>query len=151
MAQILEVGGTGLQVEHFLDHRKEVSQRTNGAQLAAHWWAGSGGALRRQHQCVFDHAHGDAALVELRGQHPVRTADGAHLPGVLRYASRTWRMYSSWPPPSSMIVLLNPAAPAATDRQWARGDRNAPDGGAGLPPSAGCPESSAIRHRRDSW
>ena len=31
-----------------------------------------------QDQRVFDHLHGQAALVELRGQHPVRTADSPH-------------------------------------------------------------------------
>src|ERR1035441_2054331 len=44
------------------------------------------------------------------------------VPGVLRYASRTWRMYSSWPQPSSFIHAHPPqpcgggaGAPAFSD------------------------------------
>ena len=96
VAKILEVIRADAQVEHFLDHRQKISQRTNRAQR----W-GIGGphqaAGRRQHECVFDHAHGDAALVELRGQHRSARRTVPIVPGVLRYASRTWRIYSSWP------------------------------------------------------
>jgi len=74
---VLEVLRTDAQGKNFLDYGKEISQRTNRAQRGC--LGGPHQAARgRQHECVFDHAHGDAALVELRGQHPVWTADSPH-------------------------------------------------------------------------
>src|ERR1035441_4094014 len=49
-------------------------------------------------------------------------------------------MYSSWPWPSSTIVLLNFVASAATARQCARSGRSAADGATPLPPSDEFPD-----------
>lgn len=75
VAEILEVVRADAQFLHFLNDRQEISQRTDGAQrlgIGAPYQA----ARRRQHERVFDHAHGDTALEELRSQHSVRMADG---------------------------------------------------------------------------
>ena len=58
VAEIVEVVRADAQLEHFLDHGKEVSQRANRAQ-----WRSIGGtnqsARRRQDECVFDRRSAD--------------------------------------------------------------------------------------------
>jgi len=77
VAEMVKVLRADAHVQHFFDHRQEISERTNGAQRR-----GIGGthqaAHRRQHEGVFDHTHGHAALLELRGQDAVRTTGHAH-------------------------------------------------------------------------
>jgi hypothetical protein len=77
LAEILEVVGADPQSLHFLNDRQKVCQRADGGQRL-----GIGlphlAARRRQHECIFDNAHGNAPLEELGCQHSVRTANDPH-------------------------------------------------------------------------
>src|SRR6266700_7179892 len=144
VAEILEVLWADAQAEHFFDHGKEISQRTNREQR----W-GIGGphqaARRRQDECVFDDARGDAALVELRGQHAVRTADDPHC--TRRFAIRFQNPANKFFPAAAVIHggALNLADLAATGRRSSPCGSSVADDSGAPPPSAGCPRSSATR------
>ena len=77
VSQVAEVIRADAQFAHLLDHGKEVRQRANRAQGRRTGRADQA-PRSRQHQGVFDHHHGKAALVELGSQHPVRSAHRPH-------------------------------------------------------------------------
>jgi hypothetical protein len=76
-AEILEVIRVAAQADHFLDHRKEVSQRTNRAQ-GRRIGGPDSAARHRQQQGVFDDPQGDAPLIQLCGQYSIGRANGSH-------------------------------------------------------------------------
>src|SRR6476646_540087 len=145
VAEIEEVVLADTQFRHLLDHRQEIGQRTNRAQR---WGIGRPHQSARscQHECVFDRAHGDAALEELRGQHSVRTADGPR---------RTRRFTIRFQDLSNVLFLavvhgcvpLNLAVRVATGRRCSTYGSSGVRGSAVRPPSICCRGSYATRHR----
>ena len=77
VSQVSEVVLADAQAEHFFDHRKEVSQRSNQVQR---------GRVSRPHQTtrccqdqsVFDYAHGQTAVIELFGEQAVWPANDSY-------------------------------------------------------------------------
>src|SRR5580658_702077 len=149
VTEILEVFRADAQAEHLLDHGKEISQRTNRAQRRSICGPHQA-ARRRQQECVFDHAHGDAALVELQGHHSVRAADSPHR--TRRFAIRFQNSANIFFLAAAVVHEddLSLADRAATDRRWSPCGSSVADDLVAPPPLAGCPRSSATRHRQDS-
>src|SRR5579883_205598 len=148
VAEIVEVLRSDTHFQHFFNHRQEISQRANRVQGRSIGWPNQA-ARRRQHQRVFDHVHRKTALIKLGCQRPVGTANRPMVPGVFRYASSTWRTYSSWLSPVS-IWCLSLAVRAMKGRRWARCGTGAVDGLTRRPPWDGCLGRWAT-HRSPSW
>src|ERR1017187_3025562 len=134
-----EVVRIDAQAEHFLDHRKEVSQRANRVQGRR-----AGGAYHaargRQDQGVFDSRQRHAALPKLGGQQTVRTADGPRRPwrfpvGVEDLASILLRVGAVL----FHVIHLSSAARATTDRRWSPCGSSAARGSAAHAPVAESP------------
>jgi predicted dehydrogenase len=112
--QVVEVVWTDVRLQHLLDHRKEIRQRANRTQ-----WRRPGRADQAprgcQHQGVFDHHHGKAALVELGSQHPVRSAHRPHR--ARRFPVRLQDLANVFLLLAAVVhaSLLSLAARAATD------------------------------------
>src|SRR5215813_14277056 len=146
VAEVLKVIRADPQLQHFLNHGQEISQRANRAQ---EWRIGWPKQTTRggQHQGIFDHLHRQTALIQLCGQQAVGATDRARgprrLPVGLQHLTNIFLL-------AVVVHVLSPAVHTTTARQCAPCGTDAAGVSITPPPWAGCPESWAIRHTRDS-
>jgi hypothetical protein len=87
-AEVLEVGGVDIEVEHFLDDRQEVGERADGSE----GWRTSGTyqpACGGENQGVVDDDPGRVSFVELRCRASRNMSAGSWPPTVQPCGSRS--------------------------------------------------------------
>lgn len=99
---------------------------------------------RGQHQGVFDHHQRHAALVQLGSQEPIRPANRA--PSPLVWSGTQREPAGRILPACGALPLAHPCRSRNDGPSMRTADRSAAIGSTALPPSAGCPGSSATLH-----
>src|ERR1035441_7227470 len=146
---VLEVLFSNFHFEYFLDDRQEVGQGAHGGQRRGVCWPDQA-ANRRQHECVLDDGQGNAALIELNGQHaiwPAQVAAGSRCVAIGFENLAHVVFAAGW-----LLLhgrLLSLAGRAAMVRRSVWCGSNGGRGSTAHRPWSGCRGSCPIRHRSE--